>query len=49
MKKANILCHSFQWHFILESETHVLYRFIPHKVKYFKPLCLEIVIIMAYR
>ncbi len=26
---------------ISESETHVLYRFISHRVKYFKPLFLE--------
>ncbi len=34
---------------ISESETHVLYRFITHRVKYFKPLFLEILMIMAYR
>ncbi len=33
---------------ISESETHILYRFITH-VKYFKPLFLEILMIMAYR
>ncbi len=33
---------------ISESETHILYRFITH-VKYFKPLFLEIFMIMAYR
>ncbi len=33
---------------ISESETHILYRFITHRVKYFKPLFLEI-FIMAYR
>ncbi len=32
---------------ISESETHILYRFITHKVKYFKPLFLEILMIMA--
>ncbi len=34
---------------ISESETHILYRFITHRVKYFKPLFLEIVMIIAYR
>ncbi len=34
---------------ISESETHILYRFITHSVKYFKPLFLETLIIMAYR
>ncbi len=34
---------------ISESETHILYRFITHRVKYFKPLFLEILMIMAYR
>ncbi len=34
---------------ISESETHILYRYITHRVKYFKPLFLEIVMIMAYR
>ncbi len=34
---------------IIESETHILYRFITHRVKYFKPLFLEILMIMAYR
>ncbi len=33
---------------ISESETQVLYRFITHRVKYFKPLFLEILMIMAY-
>ncbi len=32
---------------ISESETHVLYRFITHRVKYFKPLFLEILMIMT--
>ncbi len=27
---------------VSESETHILYRFITHRVKYFKPLFLEI-------
>ncbi len=34
---------------ISESETHILYRFIKHRVKYFKPLFLDILMIMAYR
>ncbi len=34
---------------ISESETHILYRFITYRVKYFKPLFLEIWMIMAYR
>ncbi len=34
---------------ISESETHILYRFITHRVKYFKPLFLECLMIMAYR
>ncbi len=34
---------------ISESETHILYRFITHRLKYFKPLFLEILMIMAYR
>ncbi len=34
---------------ISESETHILYRFITHRVKYFKPLFLEILMIMACR
>ncbi len=32
-----------------KSETHILYRFITHRVKYFKPLFLEILMIMANR
>ncbi len=32
---------------ISESETHILNRFITHRVKYFKPLFLEIFMIMA--
>ncbi len=32
---------------ISESEIHLLYRFITHRVKYFKPLFLEILMIMA--
>ncbi len=34
---------------ISESETHIFYRFITHRVKYFKPLFLDILMIMAYR
>ncbi len=34
---------------ISESETHILYRFITYRVKYYKPLFLEILKIMAYR
>ncbi len=34
---------------ISESETHILYRFITHRVKYFKPLFLDILMIMVYR
>ncbi len=34
---------------ISESETHILYRFITHRVKYFKPLFLEFFMIMASR
>ncbi len=34
---------------ISESETHILYRFIAHRIKYFKPLFLEMLMIMAYR
>ncbi len=34
---------------ISESETHILYRFITHRVKYFKPLFLTILMIMTYR
>ncbi len=34
---------------ISESETHILYRFITHGVKYFKPLFLEMLMIMPYR
>ncbi len=34
---------------ISERETHILYRFITHRVKYFKPLFLEILMIMAHR
>ncbi len=33
---------------ISESETHILYRFITHKTKYFKPLFIKFFIIMAY-
>ncbi len=34
---------------VSESETHILFRFITIRVKYFKPLFLEIFMIMAYR
>ncbi len=34
---------------ISESETQILYRFITHRVKYVKPLFLDILMIMAYR
>ncbi len=34
---------------ISESETHILYRFFTHRGKYFKPLFLDILMIMAYR
>ncbi len=34
---------------ISESETNILYRFITHRVKYFKPLFIAILMIMAYR
>ncbi len=34
---------------ISESETHILYRLITHRVKYFKTLFLEILMIMAYK
>ncbi len=33
---------------ISESETHILYRFVTYRVKYFKPLFLEILMIMTY-
>ncbi len=33
---------------ISESETHILYRLITHRVKYFKPLFPEICMFMAY-
>ncbi len=34
---------------ISESETQILYRFITYRVKYYKPLFLEILKIMVYR
>ncbi len=34
---------------ISESETHILYKFIKHRVKYYKPLFLEMLIIMAQK
>ncbi len=36
MKKVNIF-----FSLISESKTHILYRFITHIVKYFKPLFLD--------
>ncbi len=33
---------------ISESETHILYR-VTYRVKYYKPLFLDILMIMAYR
>ncbi len=44
VKKVNIFLS-----LISESETNILYRFITHRVKYFKPLYLEILMIVAYR
>ncbi len=41
-------CQSFL-SLISESETHILYRFITHRAKYFKPLFIEMLMIMAYR
>ncbi len=43
MKKVNIFCHSFQ------KVKPIYYIDLLHRVKYFKPLFLEILIIMAYR
>ncbi len=34
---------------ISESETHILYRFVTHRFKYFKPLFPEMLMIMADR
>ncbi len=34
---------------ISESETHILYRFITHRVKYLKPLFLEILMIQIMK
>ncbi len=49
----SVLVHASDNHSFLslisESETHILYRFVTHRVKYFKPLFLEILMIMAYR
>jgi len=50
--KKKIEYHEKGQHFlslISESETHILYRFITHRVKYFKPLLLTFFMIMAYR
>ncbi len=41
MKKVNIFCHSFQ------NVKPIYYIDSLHRVKYFKPLFLEIVMIMA--
>ncbi len=41
MKNINIFCQG--------SETHILYRFITHRVQYFNSLFLDILMIMAYR
>ncbi len=52
MKKKNLNIMKKKLHFlslISESETHILYSFISHRVKYFKPLFLYILMIMAYR
>ncbi len=43
MKKVNMFCHSFQ------KVKHIYNIDSLHKVKYFKPLILEILMIMAYR
>ncbi len=43
MKKVNIFCHSFQ------KVKHIYYIDSLHRVKYFKPLFLDILMIMAYR
>ncbi len=42
MKKVNIFCHSFQ------KVKPICYIDSLHIVKYFKPLLLEILMIMAY-
>ncbi len=34
---------------ISESETRILYRFSTHRVKYFNPLFIQILMVMAYR
>ncbi len=43
MKKVNIFCYSFQ------KVKPIYYIDSLHRVKYFKPLFLEILMIMAYR
>ncbi len=57
-KSGGVSClQKFEYHekrqyflsLISESETHILYRFITYRVKYFKPVFLEILMIMAYR
>ncbi len=40
MKKVNIFCHSFQ-----KVKPIYYYRFITHRVKHFKPLFLEILMV----
>ncbi len=42
LKKINILKRSI----FSESETHILYRFSTHRVTYFKPLFLEMLMIV---
>ncbi len=41
MKKVNI--------FFIVKPIYYNYRFITHRIKYFKPLFLEMLMIMAYR
>ncbi len=43
MKRVNIVCHSFQ------KVKPIYYIYSLHRVKYFKPLSLEILMSMAYR
>ncbi len=43
MKKVNIFCHSFQ------KVKSIYYIDSLHRVKYFKPLVLEILMIMAFK
>ncbi len=44
MKKVN-----FFLSLISESEIHILYTLIARRVKYFKPLFLDMLMIVAYR